>query len=350
MRLAAFMALVSLTVGCSGSSKTDADPPLEPGCSAAPQCGDCATCFESCTCKGGDTSSCADQCSGTGGSAGATGSGGSSGAGGAGTGGLSGVQTVTIKTSPRSLAPGEEAFFCQNFSNPFGQDVEVLESESFMTPGSHHMFVFYGGSVTDGPVHDCSGLEFKKPLHTAQTPQHLTKYPAGVGRVVNANTGLRISAHYFNTSSKPVEAVITATFKVVSVGSLTHQAGSLFFLNPNIFVEPFQTGKATETCTLPSDVNVIDVVSHMHSFSTNFEAKTDAGKVVYEGTEWDDPKPNVFTPPLALSKGTKITYTCDYKNTLSTPLTFGESAETNEMCILSGTYFPAPNGTTLDCQ
>ncbi len=349
LRLSALGFLSVVSLACGGESSAEKQS-LEPGCSSAPQCGSCSTCFETCTCKGGDTSSCADQCAGVGGSSGASGSGGSAGSSSGGTGGITGVQTVTIKTTPRTVAPGEEAYFCQNFANPFGQDVEVLESESFMTPGSHHMFVFYNGGKGASPLADCSGLEFKKPLHTAQTPQHLTTYPDGVGRFVNDGVGLRVAAHYFNTSQKPIEAVITVKFKVASAGTLTHRAGSLFFLNPNIYVEPFQTGFAKDTCTLPNDIKLIDIVSHMHSFSTKFEAKTDSGQIVYAGTAWDDPEPTVFSPPLALSKGTKITYVCDYKNTTAMPLTFGESAETNEMCILSGTYFPTPNGTTLGCQ
>lgn len=346
------MLLVAMgLVACNGETASSSAQ-SEPGCSTAPACASCSTCFERCTCEGGDNVACADQCAGSAGAAGAgggSGSGGATGVGGGGSGGST-FTTVTLATSPRTVAPGEEAYFCQNFSNPFGQDVEIVESESFMTPGSHHMFVFRKVGATDGPVQDCSGLEFENPVHTAQTPQHLTKYPPGVGRFVSAGTGLRVSAHYLNTSQKPVEAVITVQFKVASAGTMQHHAGALFFLNPSIYVAPFQTGGAKDTCTLPQDIQLIDVVSHMHSFGTKFDAKTSDGKNVYATTNWDDPEPTVFSPPLALGQGTQISYECSYKNTLSQPLTFGESAQTNEMCILSGTYFPAPNGAVLDCQ
>jgi hypothetical protein len=57
----------------------------------------------------------------------------------------------------------------------------------------------------------------------------------------------------------------------------------------------------------------------------------------------------VFDPPLALAKGDSITWTCDYDNPTESTLTFGESATTNEMCILSGRYFPSTDGETIEC-
>lgn len=336
-RLASLLVTVaSLAVLACGGDDPAAKPAHQStsGCSAAPACDACVTCFESCVCQGKTIEACADSCSSW------------SGAGGAG----ASLQTVTIATAPRTIEAGGEAFFCQNFSNPFPGSVDVLRSESFMTPGSHHMFVFYEPGATDGPVEDCSGLEYKRTLHTAQTPQHLTSYPEGVGRRVDGSTGLRVAAHYFNSSTKPVEAVLVVKFAVAPTGTVDTLAGSLFFLNPGIYVEPYQTGSATDTCAVPLDIQLIDVVSHMHRFGTGFSSQTGAGEAVYHTTDWDEPKPAVFDPPLAIGAGDSITYTCQYKNVLDTPLTFGESASTNEMCILSGTYFPAPGGQTLGCN
>jgi hypothetical protein len=137
---------------------------------------------------------------------------------------------------------------------------------------------------------------------------------------------------------------------VVPAGSVSQQAGSLFFLNPAIDVPPYQTGKAQQTCTLPSEIQLIDVVSHMHRFGTAFVATTDSGQTLYQTNDWEEPVPAQFQPALTLAPGTKITYTCSYQNTLGQSLSFGESAVNDEMCILSGTYYPAPAGKTLGCQ
>lgn len=332
--------LLSILWGCGGD-EAGASNDTQPGCSSAPHCASCESCYDACVCSGTSASACVSQCS--------TASGGAGGSGG-GAGGAPATKTVSIETSPRTLAPGEEAFFCQTFANPFGGAVDVLQSESFMTPGSHHMFVFYEEGATDGPVHDCNGLEYKRTLHVAQTPQVLTKYPTGVGRHVEASSGLKVLAHYLNTGTQPLSAKITVVFQVSPAGTVQSQAAALFYNNMDVSVPPMAAGTAQKTCTLPWDVKLIDAVSHMHKWGVKFEAKTAAGTVIYAGTEWAEPQVKVFEPPLELPKGTDITFTCSYQNTTNGTLTFGESAAANEMCILNGTYFPAPNGKSIICM
>src|SRR5262245_14890758 len=87
------------------------------------------------------TSSHAAASAGAGGSgpAGSTGSGSTSGSG---AGGGSG-KSVTLKMTPFTVPSGGEVYKCQNFANPFGAEAEVSAFESHMTPGSHHMLLFY---------------------------------------------------------------------------------------------------------------------------------------------------------------------------------------------------------------
>jgi hypothetical protein len=298
-------------------------------------------------------SSSSEDTTGTGGG-GTSGSGGSAtgGSGGSATGGSGGSsigETVTIETAPRRVEIGEEAFFCQNISNPFGQDVEVLESQSSMSAGSHHMFVFYEGSNSDGPVVDCSGLEFDRAVHSSQSQEHTITYPPDVGRFVGADDGFRVMAHYLNTTGAPVDAVVKVTFRYVPSGTVQHQAAAVFFNNMAVYVGAKSSGQAEKTCDIPYDIQLIDAVSHMHQYGETFQAKTQDGTVIYETDTWDEPETAKFDPPLALPAGTQITWTCNYDNPTNLVLTFGESAQTNEMCIFGGVYFPAPEGESIVC-
>lgn len=54
-------------------------------------------------------------------------------------------------------------------------------------------------------------------------------------------------------------------------------------------------------------------------------------------------------PPFVVDPAIEVTYYCDYENYKDTELTFGRSAETNEMCVFNADYFPAPNGANIDC-
>ena len=48
-----------------------------------------------------------------------------------------------------------------------------------------------------------------------------------------------------------------------------------------------------------------------------------------------------------VKKGDAISWSCTYDNQTGKTLHFGDSASTNEMCILVGIYYPAPNSQTL---
>ena len=88
-------------------------------------------------------------------------------------------------------------------------------------------------------------------------------------------------------------------------------------------------------------------VSHMHSRAISFSGTTSTGQTIYKGTSWNEPVPVQYKPAMSVSAGTVITWACTYNNTTGQTLTFGESANTNEMCILAGVAYPATPGVDL---
>jgi hypothetical protein len=51
-----------------------------------------------------------------------------------------------------------------------------------------------------------------------------------------------------------------------------------------------------------------------------------------------------------LNPGDSISWTCTYDNQTGKTLTFGESAQANEMCIYLARFYSAPDGAQLECQ
>ncbi len=327
------------------------------GCTSAPNCGGCLGCFEKCLCATGAFDACVDSCAtGAGGSGGSSGSavGGSGGSGvGGGSGGNGGVgnlQVVEIETEEFVVQPGEEVIKCQNFRNPFpGVDVAVVKSESFMAAGSHHLHVFYHEAAQDGALEECVPFEFAPYIHGAAQPHVTTTYPEGTGRLVKATEGFRVSVHYLNTSGAPLTTTIKQLLYWVPTAEVKQYAGTLYMNQPYFYVPPYSPGTADGSCTLPWDVNLLFAVSHMHRQGVYFKATASSGEMLYEGTEWSEPVPNRFEPHLPLRAGTRIDYHCEYQNTGATALTFGESAAHNEMCILAGAFYPAPEGQSVLC-
>jgi hypothetical protein len=333
-------------------------------------------CISQCMCQTQDAAGCVQACSGTGGTgAGGSGVGGSGGSvggsGGIGTGGVGGTGSggtggtartiVTLKLLPFTVAAGQEVFACQSFANPAASGALVfVETASYMTLGSHHMFVMEDTAntnsttlethipgVTNNP--NCNGLNFAPMIHSAQEPTTEMIYPPGVGAKLSAGTGIRVLAHYLNTSTQPLTPDVRVELHIANPGEVTQMAGFLFGNVATINVRAGSTGSASGSCTIPYQIGLLNFVSHMHRHATNFVA-TVGGQQLYQTTEWDAPKPVIFNPPRNLAANSVINWTCNYDNTTgSTALTFGESAATNEMCIITGRAI-TPNGDPLTCK
>jgi hypothetical protein len=314
--------------GGTGAGGTGAGGSAGAGDCSAPGCAGCGDCWHEQLCLGLPHEAAVDACIDN----------------------PDGLEVVKITTDAFVVGAGEEAYRCQNFQNPFGADVDVQRTESYMTPGSHHMFAFYRDGAQNGAIESCSGLEFDRALHTAQTPYNQFDYPTGVAAKLFASEGIRIAAHYLNTTGTDLTAKVTTVLYLAKPGTVQQQAAQVFFNNLQILVPPNSPGSAEMTCTLPKDISLFAVTSHMHQFGKHFVATTGSGTPVFETETWDDPEFKLFDPPLALPQGETITFRCEYDNPTSSPLFFGEKAETNEMCILSGRYFPAPDGATLGCN
>lgn len=259
-------------------------------------------------------------------------------------------ETVTLEMDSFDVPPGGEVYKCQNFANPFGGDADVSAFESHMTPGSHHLLLFYKDVVSNGPLQDCSGLEFAATPYSTQLPDDTVAFPPGVAAAIPPSLGLRLQSHYLNTTAETVTAHVKVILHLAAPGTVTDRAAVLFIVQPNIHIPPNTTQDVTYDCNIPVDMSVIKTASHMHKHGTKF-VSTVAGAPFYSTDTWDEPKPAFFDPPMQLHAGDPLHFACTFQNNGPDTLTFGESAQTNEMCILGASFYPAPFGQpTIDCQ
>jgi hypothetical protein len=342
--LLALGALALVLPGCSSSSTggTPQRGPLAvtPACTPEAMCNACATCFDACLCGGGTSARCSESCGGklgeTGGDAATTPP-------------DLGTLNGTLVVDAFDIPPGEEYFRCQDFENPFGRDVAVLATDSFMTAGSHHMFVFENPTSQPAPLHACSGLEFSSYIHLTQRSQERFTYPPGVGRFLSGSHGLQIQVHYLNPTNDTVHAEVAVTVHADAPSAVPIHASQIFINTLSISIPPHGPGKVLEQCGVPHDVSIIGGASHMHQHGTHFVARADDGQLLYETNQWAEPNPWIFDPPRKLAAGSTIHVECDYQNDTPYSLGFGESAATNEMCIFAGSYYPAADGEAITC-
>ena len=268
-----------------------------------------------------------------------------------GTGGDAG-DTLTLTMAPFTIPPGGEVYRCQNFANPFGgADADVSKFESHMTGGSHHLLLFYKDGAVDGVDPNCNGLEFAATPYSTQIPDDSLDFPAGVAALVPAKTGFRLQSHYLNTTNKPIEAHVEVKLHLAKPATVTDHAGVLFVPEYMFAIPPNSTQVVNHTCNLPFDMNLLKANSHMHKHGTHFDAKINK-EMVFETTTWDEPESAIFAPAKPVKGGTKLDFNCTFVNNSANTLTFGESAETNEMCIFVASFYPVPAGeqVTVGCQ
>ena len=288
-----------------------------------------------------------------GGGGGGTGGGGGGGTGGGGGGGAGDV--VTLTTQSFTVPAGGEVFMCQDFANPFGGvDTEVQQIDSDMTPGSHHMLLFFQSNAANTNVASCQPLQFQTMLYGAQAPHATLPYPTGVAALIKGTQGFHMQMHYLNATQTALTAQVTIHFRKATAGSVTQHAGVFFFNNATgIQVHGGTTADVTASCTFARDVNVIYATAHTHRFTNSFSAQA-GGSSIYTTTSWDNSPLQGYAPPLTVKAGTPVSWTCNITNPSSDPnnvLTFGESANSNDMCIFDGQYYPADDANpTVQCM
>jgi hypothetical protein len=265
---------------------------------------------------------------------------------------------ITLTMTSFSVPPNSEVFKCQEFGNPWGRDVDIVKLDGYMSPGSHHFFLFNMDSTTlrtqAAPLGDCpgAGIEFHPFPYLSQQPGHyIISYPqANMGYPLVAANGLMMNSHYLNTGSTATTPTVSITIYPAKPGVVTTHVGSIF-LNNTLFSVPKMTTTPTwyaktQTPITAEDYTILSHWSHMHKYSTDFQALVGTNKF-YDEADWSEPQMiNAGTDPMHLlpmpvKASTAITWQCLYTNPTSSDMTFGDSAQTNVMCIYIGQYYPA---------
>jgi len=261
---------------------------------------------------------------------------------------------------------------CQyvRLDNP--DDIYVQQWELFMHEGSHHFIVY---ALTCGPgQNDCDAPGFDDQFPTgfvpcdqfdhfrqsflvgSQTPHFLVDYQtptSGVGLALHRRQPLILNAHYTNSYANTLaEAWVNVT--PADPAQVRHPAELLFevYANAFIFVPP---GTAREVSAFACDFApclglspptgeafaLLGVTSHMHKRSKKFvtdlfdlqgaripraDDMTDAddgSQHLYVSRQWSDPVNLSFWPPIVVSQGQHLDYSCFHDNGVTAPVKLG---------------------------
>jgi hypothetical protein len=265
-----------------------------------------------------------------------------------------------ITSSPITLQPGEETTKCFYFTTPNTEVVAINKWVSDMTPGSHHMIMFRtltGTQPPDGTVDNCTGRG--APIYGTQIPHDEKIFPTddGLGKPLAQEVPAAVPSyfqmHYLNTTDEPITASVTVKAYPLVAGKLYTKTDIFATYNNDISIPP---GATNMTVTATCDVvlgKFWEMSSHSHKQSIA-TAVTEGTTEVFASTDWEHPGTrNWSNPSFYTFESGKLTWSCTYNNTgdnATRTVTSGSSAQTDEMCMATGYYFPAvgPRGCILD--
>jgi hypothetical protein len=173
------------------------------------------------------------------------------------------------------------------------------------------------------------------PLFVTGAGSSTLAFPENAGHTLSKGTQLLVQLHLLNSGTQTVEDPVEIKMHRSSVANpipvATYTFGTLQLKVPANRASQVQAG-----CQVDEDLQLIAGFPHMHRMgrSLRFEVgdSQDSMQTKFLRDPYDFDDQHVEQLDLKLSPGDKTRVTCDYQNTTSNDLTFGESTN-NEMCF-----------------
>jgi hypothetical protein len=245
--------------------------------------------------------------------------------------------TFSLKTPTVTVAAGQERYVC--YAKTLDSDLAVDRFDYAVVPFVHHVFFSRTLAPETEGLSECDVL-FKTtwiPLFVAGKGSDTLQYPNGAASVLPKGTQLVIQLHLLNTSSTDAAASVGIDMKLTNEANPA-PVGLYAFGTQVISLAPNSKGSVSYECTPTQDVVTFTDFAHMHKLGTSLTLEVADGSgafhTVYSRDPYDFNAQYLDSTPLQIPKGTKTRITCNYNNTTSKMVTFGEST-TDEMCFLA---------------
>ncbi len=284
-----------------------------------------------------------------------------------------GTQSFTVQFGPIQVPPNTENTQC--IVVPLGNvgSIHVGQIHDLLGTASHHMILYkVAAQATQATPFDCQPFQGAldpsagNPLIISQKKDDTLTLPQDVAFTLDPNQMVRLEMHYINANpTDTVTLVTTSTLTTIPDADYKYDASFLFIGDPEISI-PAQSQYTTgsQYFALPSQYdssNFFAITGHEHHLGTEVQiwsatGSTDPGSLIYTSTSWSDPPVTTFSPALHIPSGGGFKFQCNWDNTTSATVSFGESAN-DEMCFFWAYYWPSQgasvcftdNGTSACC-
>ena len=262
----------------------------------------------------------------------------------------------TFAIPPITVQSGTERQVCRTLNIPAGAALDVVRFEARMRGISHHFNLykvidgsaFDPVSVEESTTHDCSPAAEQLRgdaayIFGSATPDRVMETPPGVAFHLEPGQRLILEYHAINYTLDPIEASVEIDLIGAAPGSaIAHHAEVMWFANWGFALQPGKVTTDTSKCSVPYAVEVFGLMSHFHELGTHFVVESIRGgeaEVVYEDDDWQHPKYQPFDPPMSLSAGDSLRWTCTWDNTRDGWVMPNKGSK-DEMCMVFAAAYP----------
>jgi hypothetical protein len=279
------------------------------------------------------------------------------------------ITTYETSVTVQGVTPGYETTACMVRRLDNTEPVLVRRFRGSLTDGSHHMIVYRSQDTVEQPEFaPCGGFsgvfDGDHPIFIVQQKEAKLEFPTDgkpVALRIDAHQMVRIELHYYNPTTTTHD--VTGTVYLDTIPGSTDVILSDFgfwgttFLNgagdpATEYIPPMSRGDSGQKIHFGiSGTKSFAATTHQHQLGTRMRVWHSptadvAAEPIVDGQNWSDPPLIRFSPPLEFPPGPGevspmgLAYRCEWNNTTSAPVYFGESVD-DEMCFLWHYYYPS---------
>lgn len=269
--------------------------------------------------------------------------------------------TLTLRLGPIDLKAGEETTRCITAHLPTTAAIDIQQISTQQHLSHHVIFYREVPDRADTGIVGCAPLNLigagsRAPLFIGENNRAADSQlvlPEGVGYHLAAGQAYTIEGHFLNASTSAQQAYADVVLQLAPAGTELVPADMIFISAVSVLDKSYDGAKgglpplrATDAdpafLQVPSslaEAQVFALTTHQHRFGTRAEIEratdlTGPGQSLYVNTDWEHPALKHFQPPLTFAPGEGLRFTCAFNNTSSSYVKYGDSAVTDEMCII----------------
>jgi hypothetical protein len=264
-----------------------------------------------------------------------------------------------LQWGPVVVPPGVEHTECVVVDVGNAAEIDVHRIHNRVTPGAHHLVVYRDNLATEpSPApFECGPFASAVTPGGATAPMMITQkqddelvLADGVAYHLRPHQLLRLEVHYLNATDAPITIDASVELDTTTAVPITDHADFLFIGTPDIVIDPGASATVDAFFTPPemlAGAHYFAITGHTHQYGTDVRVEYADGPEgartpVYTPADfrWSDPETRVHAPPFQLPEGGGFQLTCEYLNTSTNVVEFGESAN-DEMCFFWAYYYPS---------